>query len=121
MLEELKHNPAQLARARRAIRSPDGRGLAVGPEKHLVDVTRVDALLLRARGAWYGALDLGKWRFAFRSASPTRRQLHAGRRVLQSERGRGDARERDARCSSSGACPTIIIPADCADPAASTS
>jgi hypothetical protein len=68
------------------------------PEKHLTrlpiqpDDERM--LILRMRGSWYGALDLGKWRFAFVfGVADKDANFTAGRRVLQPERGRAHASE----------------------------
>jgi phage terminase large subunit-like protein len=66
MLEEMKHNPSQLAaRDQGLFVRPFGAVLPWEVEKHTIEVTPERMILHQARGAWYGGLDLGKWRFAF--------------------------------------------------------
>lgn len=66
LTEELKHNPSQLeSRLHGHFTRPTGAVLPWDPEKHTRPVNDDQLTIMRVRGAWFGALDLGKWRFAF--------------------------------------------------------
>lgn len=123
MLEELKHNPAQLAaRDEGLFVRPFGAVLPWDAEKHLTQesltVESNEMIIARVRYAWYGALDLGKWRFAFTFGYADR----DGNFLIVDEyfSQRDDATERAKGIHDllkSWRVPdTISIPADCADP-----
>lgn len=122
---ELAHNPTQLeARLYGHFTRPHGAVLPWDPETHLtrepIDPTDEAKLLtLRRRGAWYGAIDLGKWRFAFvfGVADQDANFLVVDEYFSQNEDAHTRAKGIDAILKKWKVPDTISIPADCADPA----
>jgi phage terminase large subunit-like protein len=120
MLAELAHNPAQLAaRDEGKFVRPLGAVLPWDPEKHFVDVTADMRASWKARSVtWFGAIDLGKWRFTFQFG-PTN---HEGVFTLVEEY---FSQNEDADVRAKGihtalklweVPDSVVIPADCADP-----
>lgn len=120
---ELKHNPSQLeSRLKGHFTRPTGAVLPWDPIKHLTkneiapDDNRM--VILRARGSWCGALDLGKWRFAF-SFGVADREGHfllVDEYFSQNEDATVRAKGMHAILRKWHVPDTIAIPADCADP-----
>ena len=129
MTEELKHNPSQLeSRLHGHFTRPTGAVLPWDPEVHLTKEPLAPAdprmTLLRLRGAWYGALDLGKWRFHFQFgvADKDANFLLIDEYFSQNEDVDVRAKAMHAlvvklwRIPAGEARNAISIPADCADP-----
>lgn len=117
--EELKHNPAQLeSRLYGHFTRSEGSVLPWDPAKHYVDVTEERLTILRVRGAWYGALDLGKWRFAFQFgvADTEGAFLLVDEYLSQNEDVDTRAKAMHQLLRSWRVPDSIMIPADCADP-----
>lgn len=118
--EELKHNPSQLAsRLHGMYVRPEGAVLPWDAEKHLVVPTPERMHLLNVRGAWYGALDLGKWRFAFSFgvADSDGYFMLVDEYFSQNQSSDIRAEGMTALMKLWRVPDTIMIPADCADPA----
>jgi phage terminase large subunit-like protein len=119
MLLELRHNPAQLAaRDEGLFVRPHGAVLPWDAKLHLTDVTPERMTVLRVKGAWYGALDLGKWRFAFHFgvADTEKNFLIVDEYFSQNEDVDVRAKAMHALLKSWKVPDSISIPADCADP-----
>lgn len=128
MKEELKNNPSQLeSRLHGHFTRPEGAVLPWDTKKHQTeeDISPDDTkmLVLRHRGAWYGTLDLGKWRFHFTLsvANSDGELLLLDEYFSQGEdvdvRAKGiDALCKKWRVPTGDAMNSISIPADCADP-----
>jgi phage terminase large subunit-like protein len=123
MLDELKHNPAQLAaRDEGLFVRPEGAVLPWDAETHLVDVDAGRLAQLRSRGAWYGALDLGKWRFAFSfGVADADRNFLLLDEYFNQKGNADDAPDLRAKgihdlLRKWDVPDSIMIPADCADP-----
>lgn len=117
--EELKYNPAQLeSRMYGHFTRSEGSVLPWDPAKHYKDVTPEGMTLLRIRGAWYGALDLGKWRFAFQFgvADTDANFLLVDEYLSQNEDVDTRAKEMHKRLRAWKVPDTIQITGDCADP-----
>jgi len=127
MLEELKHNPSQIAaRDEGKFVRPMGTVLPWDPEKHqtaeeitISDVTNSGKLVtLWTRGSWYGALDLGKWRFAFMFGVADTESVFTIVDEYFSQNEDADTRAQGIHDLLTGwkVPDSIMIPADCADP-----
>lgn len=117
--EELKHNPAQLeSRMFGHFTRSEGSVLPWDAKKHLADVTDERLIIMRVRGSWYGALDLGKWRFAFQFgvADTDKNFLLVDEYFSQNQDVDTRAAAMHALLKKWRVPDTIAIPADCADP-----
>lgn len=121
--EELKHNPTQLeARLHGHFTRPHGAVLPWDPELHLtkekLEPNDPRMIVLRFRGAWYGSIDLGKWRFAFPFgvADKENNFLLVDEYFSQNEDAHTRAKGIHAILRKWMVPDTISIPADCADP-----
>jgi phage terminase large subunit-like protein len=121
LLEELKHNPSQLAaRDEGKFVRPMGAVLPWDPEKHQTAEQPTEQWLerMRARGAWAAALDLGKWRFAmpFGVADEHGTFTLLDEYFSQNEDADTRAKGIDAMLKRWRVPSGMVIPADCADP-----
>jgi phage terminase large subunit-like protein len=127
LTKELEHNPTQLeARLHGHFTRPHGAVLPWDPEKHLTeeriapkDFEEGGRLFpLHLRGAWRGAIDLGKWGFAFcfGVADADSQFTVIDEYLSQNEDADTRAKAIDGLLRYWHVPDTILIPADCADP-----
>lgn len=123
MTEELKYNPSQLeSRLHGKFTRPTGAVLPWEPKTHLTvsEIKPEDnrMIILRGRGSWYGALDLGKWRFAFSFGVADRENnfLLVDEYFSQNQDMKTRAQGMHDILRKWKVPESISIPADCADP-----
>lgn len=115
---ELAHNPSQLAaRLHGKFVRPEGAVLPWDPKKHIETITPELMTLLQMRGAWYGAVDLGKWRFAFSfGVADADRKFRVIDEYLSQNEDMTVRAKAMHKLLRAWRVPSIMIPADCADP-----
>lgn len=120
MEKELQHNPAQLAaRVSGLFVRPVGAVLPFDIQKHGVTLKPEQLKELVPKCRHYGAVDLGKWRFAFVWAmvQPDGSVLFAGETFSQNEDDDARAKQIDTLLTQYDVPDDIILRADNADPA----